>query len=601
MKYKNLFLTFLVLISPATQSAEKHSSRIGSTVYELEAKISKTLEERIVQFIGTENIWVSTNLDVSIDKLETHLEKEDLVDEPKEKFTDLPGLNLSEDGAFVKGDDKNDNIILIDRAEAIPTSTILSHTKGLNITVYHKALLDRKVERIIRSLIEEKLSALKVKVEVKFNHRKAQALEATDFDDGKKIRFEPDSFAKSFHNAVVVAFQNFLDTHIVSPFKKGVIAIVSLAIIAFALAIFFIIRALIAISNGISVLSKASANLDQGSRISGEATTEGLSVKSMSEDVSISEKNGEESDIKKKILDIHENYREVISNFFADSMEKKNFKDIWCLTQILGEKILFEGDQLAKNKHFKHYNAFLKDNMFKASNASDYNRIYQKLMGLMLYPDVYFSNGIKEHVNRLGQQDLADFFTELSAAEIVIVSEMTDPLRVASLINSGILDAEDVFGAIPPDINLSVLRKLDSKILSFSQKRESNHNRVLGMITFLNQEKYDQYISQHGLTERFCFTALYEAKKETAEDFFKGLNVEELCSLLPMLSKEMEQQVLELLPEIKLARVNQGRKLTNQRSQHLMAQLYDVLLDQDLKSELVAMVQSPVPPLKVVA
>jgi len=555
---------------------------VRSSVYELEGQLSDNLEKQIAQFSGMENLWVSVKFGLDVEGLVKFLDEQSApAAKEKTKYPELPGLNFGADGAEVVDDVENQKVIMIDNSKlTVDAANIFAFTSKLNVTIYHKGQVERKVERLVRSMVEDKLSSLRVPVEVKFNHRIARPLENTDYSEGQKVRFETDSFAKSLEQGVVQSSKTL---------TSGVKIKAWLFLAAFLLASVFgvfcyiFMRGLGQVNEALSIIAKSIQSQGQNGTISTSSNSEANKIFEKEEIETSSSVT--ELDFRQKIIEIYDANSETISNFFSISMENKSFHDIWCLSQVLGEKLNFENAKISNSKNFKEYNRFLRSNLFSESSFHDYKLLYQKLMGLMLYPGVYFHNNIKEKLTHLNLQDLGLFFQSLSKEEKGVVAEVVDPLVLAGLINQGMVHASEIIDFSHQDMDVSSLKRLDQKASQFVQEKQTfEEDKILEVLTYLNQEQFDSHIEEWGVAENFSFSHLFEAKLQEANEFFKGLRVEELCALLPMLRPEIQNRVESILPDIKRARINQAGKKTNSQSSELMAKLFGILIDRDTKS-----------------
>lgn len=569
MKTKQ-FLFFLIFASLSV-AAEAPGARIRSAVFDVEARLSKGLEEQISQFVGVDGVWVATHLSVSLDGIEAELKaREDHPEAAKneKRYADLPGLLLPEDGAAVQSDDEK---IVIKEERAVDSALILSNTRALKVTVYHKGQLEKKVERVVRSLIEEKLTSLNVELDVKFDRRKARALENADLKADQKVRLTQDPMKST---------QAFLETHVLAPFKIGASAFFVIAaalFIAGFTAVFLSIRSL---NKGLASLAQAMANREP---VSAAAPVERAQERGPSDEAASS--GSEEGLFRTKILELYAHHREVASNFFADAMEKKNFREVWCLSQVLGERLFVENEGLVQSPHYRQYQSYLKDNLFEAPNDQDYQRLYQKLMGLMLYPEVYFLNGLRKQLETVELSVLTELFKQLDKKEKSVLADVLEPLRLAALVNSGSLRTEDIVFA-PQNTDLQFLRRLDGKVALHTAAWTSEEERALDVLLMLQQSMFDAFIREHRLPEKFLVENLFDSQTEVVRDFFRALAVEDICALLPMLSADLEEELLPMLPEIKLARVEQAQRAEGPKSPLLLKRFYRVLLSHGLHAEL---------------
>ncbi len=589
---------------PIGYARDLNEKDIRNNIYNIENKISKDIEEKISQFIGTNQIWISAQIDIEVSALREHLRQMENPSEEEETekkhYLELPGLNLTNEGATAKDSEEASIFIANQDNTEIDASTIIAFTKNIKITVYNKVNMDRKTERIIRSLIEEKLSSLKVTVDVTFNHRKAQELVKKDFTEGNKIRFEPESFGKSVQNAVILAFQNFLDKHIISPLKWSAIAFGIFSTLIFSAAFYFVVKSLLGISHGLSTLSKTMAPQDWSSSSSVHA--EKLMNRTSNEPLASSTQatTGSEK-TRSKILEIYESYREVITNFFTDSMTKKNFQDVWAIGQILGDKLIFENTHLTKHKNYDAYNKYLRANLFLVSNSGDEERLYQKLLNLMLYPDIYFLSSIKYQLAGLDHDKLGSLFLELSHIHKGVVKDLIDPLKLASLINQNVIKTSDIIVLNDMGPGVESLRHLDHQIATHIQSLESVHESAFNFIFYLTTSQFNQYLDMRKADGKFYFEKLFMAKEKMACDFIMNLSVDEITSLLPFVSDEITKHIVELLPEIKLARVMQVKKPINPEGQVLVSQIFRIILSDQEKEELMDALHDPPENLKMAA
>jgi hypothetical protein len=590
----NLLTLFLIVTTFSLSSFAKEvkEKEIRNSIYDVENNISKTIEKKIIQFVGIDQIWISAQIEVDMPGLREHISS-NVVNRPieKKKYLELPGLNLTDAGAAVKDQEENKIIITNKNNDSqISPNFIIAFATGIKITVYNKVSLDRKVERVIRSLIEEKLSSLKIKTEVNFDHRKAKILDEKDFNEGSKVRFEPESFAKSFQNAVTLSFQNFLDGHVLSPIKWTVFISVLLGALLFGTAIYFITKSLTAITHSLGALSKAIAQRESHSSSIQADTLLDMSQKNADTDLTVD--NSENEKARQKIIEIYESYQEVVTNFFLDSMNKKNFQEIWSLGQILGEKLIIENARLSKHKNYKAYNKYLRTNLFFSATTISDQRLYQKLMSLMLYPDVYVFNNIKFQLASLGDAQLGQLFLELSPSHKGIASDMLDPLRLAFLMNQSIISSSDVSATDENAYELDSVSKLDHKITTFVQSFDSNNDSSFSFLFYLNSFQYNEYLASMQIDSKFQFENLFFAKEEIVNEVIQNYSVDKISSLLPMVSDPVRDHIFKLLPEIKLARVMQSKKVMNNESQIVIAQIFHLILS-DVKEEFIEALHRP--------
>ncbi|MFP5492444.1 MAG: hypothetical protein ACLGG0_13150 [Bacteriovoracia bacterium] len=581
-KIKLMLMVILTLALLPASASDNADGYIRSSVYELESQLSRNLESQISQFMGVENLWVSLHLNVDHFSLRKEFDKNSpqAKRNTRQKFDDLPGLNISHDGVMVKTPE-DESVLVIDGSKfTVEPSLILTHTESVQIVLYHKTKLDKKIERLIRSLIEDKMSPLKIGLTVEFNHRKAKALNSESLDEGKKIRFEPESFAKSFREAAL-SLQDFLSEKILSPLKVG-LGVTLLILLSFlGLCFFFSIKALNSINRTLSALSNANNQISSSSHfddshnvlnseLQDELKTTGAGL----------------SDPKDKIIEIHHNHGEVITSFFMDAMDKRKFKDIWCLSQILGDKTYLENTSMTKSKNFQYYSRFLSSNLYLESTPEDHKHIYQQLMSLMLYPNVYFMNSIRASLNSIPLQALGVCFDDFNETEKAITMDCMDSIRMASLINNGFIQPDSISKLDHVEFEHSSLIKFDKKVNELRRRFEEDaDNRITSTLKYLNQTQFDEFILSRGLDHRFTLSQLFEQSKPSAMEFFKELSVDELCSLIPMLSEEFSQEVCSGLPDIKRARVINGRKVLNKLSFDTMARFHQVIWGSEIREE----------------
>lgn len=582
MRMKTLLALTLLMMTTFAIAKENTDGLIRSSMYELETQLSRTMEDKIVQFVGVENIWVAVHLDVSSEKIKQQLKSSKNSKKSSVKYEELPGLNISADGNIVQDDSSEEKLILDGSKFSIDPALLLSNANGVMVTVYNKDKIDKKVERLIRSLIEDKMSALKTTVGVSFNYRKAKVLETADLKDGKKIRFDPTSFAKSVHSAVTVSFKEFMNDNVIAPLKIGFGAVVFISLAAFGVIGFFLFRALSAINGSLGALLNATKNFET-------ATTQAASPTQASD-------NGHDKtttlqsdavDLQQKILDIYTNYSEVVSSFFMNSMDKKEFKDVWALTQVLGDKILLENKNICRNNNFHLYNKFLQNSMHLVTSAEDFKRIYQKLMSLMLYPEVFFLNSIRNQINSFSMPFLLSNFPKFNENEKLVAIEVLDDLKLATLVNKGLVKTENLNKAEAHHWGMEELKAIDKKLTSIAERgSDLKEIPLLNVMRYFTQSQFDSFIQEQKLNSAYTFGSLYEARKEELEQFFKGLSVEELCALIPMLEEDMVMKVYALLPELKLARVKAIPKNIQDRSFSLMAEIYKMMWSEEFKEVL---------------
>lgn len=579
-KIITILMTFIFCFNAIANPTDGY---VRSSIYELEAQVSQNLIDRISQFSGMENIWITVKLHVNDAELRKHLTEKGPSGKEgskKEKFDSLPGLNLGPDGAMVKGE--NREIMVIDNGQnAVESASILAFTTGMDVTVYHRGPIQKKVERLIRSLIEEKISSLNIPVDVKFNHRKARSLEGSDLANGQKIRFESESFATGLQKGVISSSESILEN---SSLKYWPYIILVMIVLSLGAVLFMANKAMTDISAVLSSISRAIAahsstgnfEAKESTLVTEESSNAGLGTGTPQNEL----------DVRQKISELYENHAEAISNFIINAMDNKDFHDIWCLSQVLGDKLFFENANITKSKNFKQYNTFLRDNLFSESGPAEYKRLYQKLMGLMLYPNVYFLNSIKKKTDLLSLQDMGVLFQSLSQGEKGVFSEIMDPMKLATLINQGAIKVSDIIDSRNSEIEVSTLKKLDHKVAEFHGKQDNVANeKILNILTYLSQEQYEMHIDAWGMDDAFRFEDLYASKKTAVHEFMKSMKVEELSALLPMLSAELQADIEAALPAIKLARILQAGKTLTVQSPMLMSKLFMVLLDQELRTK----------------
>lgn len=582
MKIKTL-MGLLLAIFITSAFAQDRDGLIRSSVYELEGQLSRSMEQKIIQFVGVENIWVTVHLDVSESDIKRQLDSKGRKKKSSVKYEELPGLNISFDGNVVV-EDKEERLVLDGSKFSIDPALLLSQTKSVMVTVYNKTKIDKKVERLIRSLIEDKMRALKVEVGVSFNYRKASVLENADLKDGKKVRFDPHSFSKSVHQAITVSFKEFINEQVLAPLKIGFSAVIFISLVAFSLIGFFLFRALSAINGSLGALLTAARNFEISS-------SQGSGALPMMDQGQGGDKTttlqSDAVDLQQKILDIYTNYSEVVSNFFMNSMDKKEFKDVWALTQVLGDRILLENKNICRNENFHLYNKFLQNSMHLVTSADDFKRIYQKLMSLMLYPEVFFLNSIKGQMNSLSMAALLEHYPTFTEKEKLVAIEVLDDLKLATLVNKGMVKAEGLSKAENLRWGMEELKAIDKKLTSLSStKAELTDVPLLNVMRYFSQAQFDGFIREQNMKGDFHFVIQYQREKESLDQFFKTLTVEELCALLPMLEEDMVNSVYSVLPELKQARVKSMTKMIQERSFTLMADLYKKMWSEEFKLEL---------------
>lgn len=582
MKRFSLLLTLLLAFSSYANIDDNVDNRIRSSIFELESKLSKSLEDQVVQFVGIENLMLTVRINVSEEEIKNYLKDKKTVKASPKFFEDLPGLNVGTHGQAASdadNDKKGDSV-----KPVLDPALILSASEAIEITVYNKVKLDKKVERLIQSLIEEKLSTLKFNIKVSFNYRKAQVLDSSNIEDGRKIRFDPISFAKSFHGAVVLSFKEFVSKELLLPLKVGMGVVLTLFVGVFGLLGFFLFRGLSSINKSLTALVNSSKMHEAA--MAKNFSTEEVEVDSSHDKTTTIQRDA--VDLQQKILDIYSNYSEVISNFFMNAMDNKEFKDVWALTQVLGDKILLENKTICNNSNFQLYNKFLRNSMHLLISAEDYKRIYQKLMSLMLYPEVFFLNSIKSHIDAFTSDQIADNYETFTDLEKSIAIEVLDDLKLAKLVNRGLIKTEKFAKADTQSWDMKDLRLFDNKLTKITLHDESHKlHSVFSVIKYFSQEQFDNYILENNLDSKFCFADMFEAQSEAMEQFFKSLSADDICSVFSLLSDDIIEKICATLPELKLARVRGMTKSLNDKSFRLMAEMYSTLWTEEFKAEVI--------------
>lgn len=267
-----------------------------------------------------------------------------------------------------------------------------------------------------------------------------------------------------------------------------------------------------------------------------------------------------------------------------NSMDKKEFKDVWALTQVLGDKILLENKNICRNNNFHLYNKFLQNSMHLVTSAEDFKRIYQKLMSLMLYPEVFFLNSIRNQINSFTMPFLLSNFPEFNENEKHVAIEVMDDLKLATLVNKGLVKTENLEKAENYHWGMEELKAIDKKLTSIAERgSDLKEVPLLNVMRYFTQSQFDTFIQEQKLNSAYTFVSLYDDKKEELEQFFKELSVEELCAVIPMLEEDMAMKVYALLPELKLARVKANPKNIQDRSFSLMAEIYKMMWSEEFK------------------
>lgn len=581
MKIKAAISILLFFIMTTAMAQDNRDGLIRSSVYELEGQLSRSMEQKIIQFVGVENIWVAVHLEIATEDVKKQLDAKGQKKKSRVKYEELPGLNISFDGNVVV-EDKEERLVLDGSKFAVDPTLLLSQSKSVMVTVYNKSKIDKKVERLIRSLIEDRMRALKVDVGVSFNYRKGSVLESADLEDGKKIRFDPNSFTKSVHQAITVSFKEFINEQVLGPLKVGFSAVIFFSLVAFGLIGYFLFRALSAINGSLGALLSAARNFEISSA---HGMGDLPSVDQAADKTTTLQSDA--VNLQQKILEIYTNYSEVVSSFFMNSMDKKEFKDVWALTQVLGDRILLENKNICRNENFHFYNKFLQNSMHLVTSAEDFKRIYQKLMSLMLYPEVFFLNSIKGQMNSFSLSSLLQHYPSFSEKEKLVAIEVLDDLKLATLVNKGLVRAEGLSKSESHRWNMEELKAIDKKLTMLaSHKEDSSDLPLLNVMRYFSEAQFDGFIKDQNLRADYSFEALYQIGKEEIDQFLKGLSVEDLCALLPMLEEGMANTVYSLLPELKQARVRSMSKMVQERSFTLMAELYKKLWTEEFKQEL---------------
>ena len=551
----SIFLRRLCLLLVLLAMPSAYGTLLESRVIEAQTVLSKNLQGVMGPYLKDIPYFLKVKLNFEDAKLARQIIKTTPIASPR-----LPGLTKSSSTALRQL-----------RLSQVTSSEIFRNVDSVAVDISIRRKFSDKVSQKVKTLISTALEPYKIR-EILVSVQSAV------------IKFDVEA------KPVVASKVPIVEEN---PVLSILIAIGSIALLGI-LVFWGVIR-----SFGSRAAQISSSISDAGQSILASSATSGPALLAQSSELTPRDPSHKQSNARsdelydkvKTLLEVNPTLASLICSYFFQSQRHSM---IFVVLGFLGEE---KRNEILKAQASEYYDAYLKflreDGYGLTSNSELMSECMISIHKMLLMgqqdPESLFGFFIRDSISMFGEGDYRDFMSRTTPSRAACLFELLGPDISSDLISTGKINV-DQFSEIITSENdgHSSYKEVYEDLALFigARKPEATSEReafiaTIGTLLPVEQERelYRSSLSTH--EAKLSEVSIQDIP--TIMGFAKKLSIADTAELLATLEQDLEEQILEHLPEIKRNQVRAQKSALTQKGRKLKSELTSLLSSHELR------------------